>query len=59
MTPLFRTVIQRRALTIGARARAAVRNLESQAFERNSFVQDSAKADWGRQARHIGGAAVL
>ncbi|TVY73212.1 hypothetical protein LSUE1_G007594 [Lachnellula suecica] len=59
MTPLFRTIIQRRTMSIGARARAAVRGFEPHPFERYPLQQKSAKADWGRQFSRLGRASVF
>jgi len=59
MTPLIRTLVQRRAMSIGARARAAVRNFEPHPFERYPVTQKSAKGDWGKQVRRLGDSALL
>lgn len=59
MTPLVRTMLQRRAMSIGARARAAVRNFEPHPFERYSTTEKAQKADWAKQVRRVGDVSLL
>ncbi|TVY29696.1 hypothetical protein LHYA1_G000885 [Lachnellula hyalina] len=59
MTPLIRTMVQRRAMSIGARARSAVRNFEPHPFERYPTTQASQKADWGKHIRHVGDVSMF
>jgi len=59
ITPLMRMVAQRRTLSIFTRARAVVRTFEPHPFERLPLTQKAAKADWGKQIRHVGDAAML
>jgi hypothetical protein len=57
--PIMRMVTQRRALSIFSRARALVRTMEPHPFERLPLAQKTAKADWGKQIKHVGDAAML
>ncbi|TVY17496.1 hypothetical protein LARI1_G005373 [Lachnellula arida] len=59
MTPLFRTMLQRRAMSIGARARSAVRNFEPHPFERYSTTEKAQKADWVKQVKRVGNVSVI
>ncbi|TVY55589.1 hypothetical protein LCER1_G003965 [Lachnellula cervina] len=59
MTPLVRTMLQRRAMSIGARARAAVRNFEPHPFERYSTTEKAQKADWAKQVRRVGDVSLF
>jgi len=59
ISPILRMVTQRRALSIFSRARALVRTVEPHPFERLPITQKAAKADWGKQIRHVGDAAML
>ena len=58
-SPLLRTLAQRRTLSIFARARSIARTVEPHPFERLPISQKAAKADWGKQVRHVGDAAML
>ena len=49
----------RRPFSILSRARHLARTFEPHPFERLPIAQKSAKADWGKQVRHLGDAAVL
>lgn len=55
----MRMVTQRRALSIFSRARALVRTMEPHPFERLPLAQKTAKADWGKQIKHVGDAAMF
>jgi hypothetical protein len=57
--PALRMLSQRRAFSIISRVRTMARTVEPHPFERLPVAQKAAKADWGRQARHFGDAAVL
>jgi hypothetical protein len=59
ISPIMRMVTQRRALSIFSRARALVRTMEPHPFERLPLAQKTAKADWGKQIKHVGDAAML
>ncbi|TVY41791.1 hypothetical protein LOCC1_G005672 [Lachnellula occidentalis] len=59
MTPLIRTMLQRRTMSIAARARAAVRNFEPHPFERYSTTQAPQKGDWAKQFRAIGDVSLF
>ncbi|PMD15516.1 hypothetical protein NA56DRAFT_649996 [Hyaloscypha hepaticicola] len=59
ITPLLRTVAQRRTLSVFTRVRSIARTVEPHPFERLPLTQKAAKADWGKQLRHVGDAAML
>jgi hypothetical protein len=59
ISPILLQLSQRRALSIFTRARALVRTVEPHPFERLPLSQKAAKADWGKQLRHVGDAAML
>ncbi|KAH8818008.1 hypothetical protein F5882DRAFT_455184 [Hyaloscypha sp. PMI_1271] len=59
ISPIMRMVTQRRALSIFSRARALVRTMEPHPFERLPLAQKTAKADWGKQVKHVGDAAMF
>jgi hypothetical protein len=59
ITPIMRMVIQRRGLSIFTRARQIARTVEPHPFERLPITQRAAKADWGKQIKHVGDAAML
>jgi hypothetical protein len=59
ISPIMRMVTQRRALSFFSRARALVRTIEPHPFERLPLAQKTAKADWGKQIKHVGDAAML
>ncbi len=58
-TPALRMLSQRRAFSIISRVRSVARSVEAHPFERLPIAQKPAKADWGKQARHFGDAAIL
>ncbi|KAF4633549.1 hypothetical protein G7Y89_g4569 [Cudoniella acicularis] len=58
-TPAFRMMTQRRSLSLAQRARQAIRDFEPHPFERYPTTTKVAKADWGRQARRLGDAAMF
>jgi hypothetical protein len=49
----------RRQISIVSRLRSAARTFEPHPFERMPVTQTPAKADWGKQIRHIGDAGML
>ncbi|KAE9375249.1 hypothetical protein N431DRAFT_463346 [Stipitochalara longipes BDJ] len=59
ISPVLRMVAQRRGLSIFSRARAIARTVEPHPFERLPLTQKAAKADWGKQIRHVGDAAMF
>jgi len=59
MSPILRLVSQRRAFSVASRVRALARSFEPHPFERIPVTQKAAKADWGKQVRHLGDAAML
>ena len=58
ITPLLRTVAQRRTLSVFTRVRSIAQTAELHPFSRLPH-QKAAKADWGKQFRHVGDAAML
>jgi len=48
-----------RSFSILARARAVARSAEAHPFERYPTTQKVARADWGKQVRHVGDAAMF
>lgn len=59
VSPVLRMVAQRRALSVFSRVRALARTVEPHPFERLPITQKAAKADWGKQIKHVGDAAML
>lgn len=58
-SPILRMVSQRRAFSIATRVRTLARSFEPHPFERYPTTVKAQKADWGRQGRRLGGAAML
>lgn len=52
-------ITARRQISIVSRLRTAARSFESHPFERIPVTQTTAKADWGKQIRHIGDAGMF
>jgi len=62
MTPLPRllaTFTTKRTFTNLSRLRQTIRAAEPHPFERYPTTQTAARADWGKQFRHIGDAAIF